>query len=443
MRDLLTRKGENGAPSIKESIALPSYSFDYGGEYSAADGGYPYSGRPPVSEQPPFTTTTVTSFVSLYHAYRKTMKGKAENTAALRYTIDHISNLFDLSRRLTGRLYEMARYNSFKVYEPKERDVMSISFEDKIVLHSLCDFILEPLLNKGFIIDNYANQKGKGLHFGLKRLKHSMRSYYLANKAEKEAACRAAGERMPRIKDYDYNDGWIIKGDIKKFFYSIDHNLLRAMLIRKLVTLENKADAAFAFWLCEKIINSTINPGIPIGNQTSQPFALLFLDGFDHYVKQTLKIKYYGRYMDDFFIIVKTRDAARKVLAKTYEYITGLQLALNEKTNIFPLSQGLDYLGFHTYLTQTGRVIRKLRRKSKTNMKRKIKKFRRLVNAGKMELEKVKQSYTSWLGHIKHGNTYRLKAAMDKYFYSEFPELKIKTINKEKRNVSTSRQSAY
>jgi hypothetical protein len=438
-RELLAREGENGAPPFKESIALPPK--ENGGEYQAADGLCP-AGRFPVSEQPPFSNNTVSDFISLYRAYRKTMLGKGEKAAAIRYNADYISNLFELSDDLRCRTYKMGRYNAFKVWEPKERDILSISFRDKVVLHSLCDNILEPLFCKGFIYDNYANQKGKGLHFGIRRLNYFLRSYYLARKAEREEHCRKNGLKMPRIKDYDYNQGWVIKGDVKKFFYSIDHNLLMRMIIKKLASLENRADAAFSFWLCEKVINSTESPGIPIGNQTSQLFALLYLDGFDHYVKQAIGVKYYGRYMDDFFAIVETKEKAREILAKMHTYIKGLNIQLNEKTNIFPLSHGIDFLGFHTYLTNTGKIIRKIRRTSKVNIRRKIKKLSALYKAGKIKLEDAEHSYKSWLAHISHGNTVRLKEKMDRAFYSVFPELKINNKHKEKSNESTHRKPA-
>ena len=416
-------------------------SNDIGGEYQAADGVNP-SGFLSVSEQPPFSHNTISAFTSLYRAYKKTMLGKSEKPAAIRFSADYITNIFELSDELRSRTYRMGRYNSFKVFEPKERDVLSNKFRDKVAQHSYCDNIIEPLFCKSFIIDNYANQKGKGLHFGLKRLDLFLRSYFLSRKGKREEECRNNNERMPLINEFDYNKGWIIKGDVKKYFYSIDHSILMEMVIRKLATLENKKDAAAAFWLSEMIINSTPNPGIPIGNQSSQFFALLYLDGFDHYVKQNLGIKYYGRYMDDFFAIVETKTEAQNAIKKMREYLAGLKLRLNDKTNIFPLSHGIDFLGFHTYLTSTGKIIRKVRRSSKINMRRKIKKFSALCKEGKMTLTDVEHSHGSWTAHINHGNTFRLKQSIGKLFYSEFPELKPKPKGKEKRNATAHRQFA-
>ena len=114
----------------------------------------------------------------------------------------------------------------------------------------------------------------------------------------------------------------------------------------------------------------------------------------------------------------------RQILKEIEAYIKPLGLRLNGKTQILPLKNGIDFLGFHTYLTQTGKVVRKVRAKSIDNMKRKIRKFRGLVDSDKITLDSVVQSYASWTGHISHGNTYHLRQNMDAYFLSYFPELK-------------------
>ena len=120
----------------------------------------------------------------------------------------------------------------------------------------------------------------------------------------------------------------------------------------------------------------------------------------------------------------KTYDGSSARVKEIEAYIKPLGLRLNGKTQILPLKNGIDFLGFHTYLTQTGKVVRKVRAKSIDNMKRKIRKFRGLVDSGKMTLDSVVQSYASWTGHISHGNTYHLRQNMDAYFLSYFPELK-------------------
>ena len=293
-----------------------------------------------------------------------------------------------LSYQLKTKKYTLSPYNTFEVFEPKRRVVMSNSYKDKVVQHSLCDNVLEPILTRSFITDNYASQVGKGTHYGLDRLREFLRRFYRKNGI----------------------DGWILKADISKYFYSIRHDVLKS-LIRKKITDPD------VLWLVEMIIDSTEgNVGIPIGNQSSQLFALLYLNNLDHFVKEKLGIKYYGRYMDDFFLIHEDKAYLQYCRAEIEKHVAAIGLSLNNKTNIYPLRNGVDFLGFHTYLTETGAVIRKVRRRSKNNMKRKLKKMRGLVERGKITTATVEQSYKSWRGHAEKGNCYHLIRRTDHYY---------------------------
>jgi len=257
--------------------------------------------------------------------------------------------------------------------------------------NSLCDNVLEPYLSKTFIYDNYASQKGKGTHFGLDRLKYFMSRYYRQNGA----------------------DGWVLKCDIRKYFYSINHDVLKEQL-RRLIKDRD------VLWLLDMIIDSTKGPGIPIGNHTSQWFAVLYLSGMDHMIKERLGIKMYGRYMDDFYLIHPDKDYLRYCLEEIKKYLVPLGLELNQKTAIFPLTQGIDFLGFRTYLTDTGKVVRKVRRESKNRIRRKLKKYRHLLDEGRIDFETILQSYSSWTGHAEHGNSYHLIRKTDDLFFNLF-----------------------
>lgn len=183
--------------------------------------------------------------------------------------------------------------------------------------------------------------------------------------------------------------------------------------------LSGFSDDAFAYW-------AKMAAGVK--NQTAKWYKTdkeraAKLDAFDHWLRDDRGLVY-GRYMDDFYIIHSDKLLLRQILKEIEAYIKPLGLRLNGKTQILPLKNGIDFLGFHTYLTQTGKVVRKVRAKSIDNMKRKIRKFRGLVDSGKMTLDSVVQSYASWTGHISHGNTYHMRQNMDAYFFSYFPELK-------------------
>ena len=328
------------------------------------------------------------NFENLYRAYRKARQGKRWKGAAAKFEVNLLEALNLLSYQLKTKKYTLSPYNTFEVYEPKRRVVMSNSYKDKVVQHSLCDNVLEPILTRSFITDNYASQVGKGTHYGLDRLQEFLRRFYRKNGI----------------------DGWILKGDISKYFYSIRHDVLKTLIRRKITDPD-------VLWLVEMIIDSTEgNVGIPIGNQSSRLFALLYLNNLDHFIKEKLGIKYYGRYMDDFFLIHEDKAYLQYCRAEIEKHVAAIGLSLNSKTNIYPLRNGVDFLGFHTYLTETGAVIRKVRRRSKNNMKRKLKKMRGLVERGKITTATVEQSYKSWRGHAAKGNCYHLIRRTDHYY---------------------------
>lgn len=364
----------------------------------------------------------VYDFGNLYAGFLKARKGKRGKESVAKFEANLLEALCLLSEMLKNKMYKPSDYFVFRVYEPKERVVMTNAFKDKVVQHSLCDNILEPAFERSFIRDNYASQRGRGTHDGLYRLADYMRSYYFSRKARAEQECREEG--LPRLSPRDYADGWVLKCDIGKYFYSIQHDPLKKM-VRKFIRDPN------ILWLIDMIIDSTENPGIPIGNQTSQWFAVMYLSGMDHFIKEKLGIRRYGRYMDDFYLIHEDKAYLQYCRGEIEKYVAELGLRLNNKTNIFPLRNGIDFLGFHTYLTDTGKVIRKVRRSSKCNEQRKLKKQRVLLDAGKITLAQVEQSYQSWRSHAAKGNCYHLIRETDRLFKTLFKESKLLEPRKE------------
>ena len=357
----------------------------------------------------------VYDFGNLYAAFLKARKGKRGKPSVAKFEANLLEALSLLSELLKNKTYTMSQYFVFKVYEPKERVVMTNAFKDKVVQHSLCDNVLEPAFSKSFIRDNYASQRGRGTHDGLYRLEEFMRSYYFSRKAQAERESREEG--LPRLSPAEYADGWVLKCDVSKYFYSIRHEPLKRM-VRQYIKDPD------VLWLIDLIIDSTPDPGIPIGNQTSQWFAVMYLSGLDHFIKEKLKIKYYGRYMDDFFLIHEDKAYLQYCKKEIEKYVAGLGLSLNNKTNIFPLRNGIDFLGFHTYLTDTGKVIIKPRPRGIVKMRRKLRVFKRKLDAGKMAFADIKTSFVSFKGHLKHCNAHRiivrLNALFDKIFYGRY-----------------------
>ena len=327
----------------------------------------------------------VIDFQNMYKAYRKSKSGKGFRKSSAKFNVMALDGINALIGQLKDKTYRVASYNEFKVYEPKERVIQTTSFKDKVVQHSLCDNVLLPRLQSIFIEDNCAGQKGKGTLFGLKRLSEQMKSFY---------------------KRHGFN-GYILKCDITKFFYNISHSQLK-----EIVKYHFSYDEDI-LWLCNLFIDSTKGKGIPLGNQINQGLALLYLDGLDKLIKYELRIEFYGRYMDDFYLIHSDKEYLKHCLEVITGYLKTLELTLNGKTQIFPFKNGVNYLGFHTYVTKNGKVIRRLKNQNKRNAQRKFLRMAKLVDNGRLSKDKFNSSYGAWKNHISHGNCRNLSKQMD------------------------------
>ena len=327
----------------------------------------------------------VIDFKNMYKAFRKARGGKGFKKSAARFNLAALDGVNALIVQLKNKTYRVSDYTEFKVFEPKERIIQTTSFKDKVVQHSLCDNVILPRLQRVFIQDNCAGQKGKGTLYGLDRLSEHMQQFY-----------RRYGLQ-----------GYILKCDIAKFFYNISHDQLK-----DIVEYYFSYDPGVC-WLCQLFIDSTEGKGIPLGNQINQGFALLYLDGMDKLIRHELGIEYYGRYMDDFYLIHPSKAYLKYCLEVIAAYLETLELSLNGKTQIFPFKSGVSYLGFHTYVTAEGLPIRKLKNQNKRNAQRKFVRMARLVATGKLPMEKFQSSYGAWKNHISHGDCYRLGKAMD------------------------------
>lgn len=326
------------------------------------------------------TFEEICTFETLYRAYLSARKGKRKKVSAAQYEANALMLTERLAYILNTNTYVPSKFEVFYVYEPKRRLVQAPAFVDKVGQHAIVDNALYEAITRSFIPANCASQIGKGMHYGLDLLKGFMTDYWRKNHT---------------------TDGWVLKCDVRHFFASIDHEILKAKLRKKVVD-----DRIFRL-MCIYIDASA--DGLPLGYQTSQLLALLFLDEFDHFVKERLRIKYYVRYMDDFLLIHPDKEYLRYCQKQIETFLGGLRLELNEKTNIFPLRHGVDFLGFHTYITESGQIIRKLRHSSVKRMKGKIKGWKKDYPAGKVTKQEILDSWTAWDAHAAHGNTYTLR----------------------------------
>ena len=328
----------------------------------------------------------ICDFENLYRAYKKAKAGKGFNGSSAKFQIMNLEGLHILKEQLENQTYRMNPYNEFKVYEPKERVIKSCSFKDKVVQHCLCDNVLHPRLESEFIRTNYAGQIGKGTHFGMDCLKEQMLDFYNQHGI----------------------DGWILKCDITKFFYQIDHDILKDIV-------DYYFPDDYTQWLNHLLIDSTNGPGLPLGNQAAQAYALLILNGLDHFVTGELEINFYGRYMDDFYLIHHDKEYLKWCLECIKQFVNSLCLSLNGKTQIIPFKNGLLFTGFHHYITKDGKHIRKLNGVNKRRIRKKIRVWAKLVNSDKMSEQKFYEKYNAWKNHAMHGNCIKLCHSMDLY----------------------------
>lgn len=327
----------------------------------------------------------VIDFYNMYKAFRKAKSGKGHKKSAARFNAAALDGVHTLIEQLQNKTYTISDYTEFTVFEPKERIIQTTAFKDKVVQHCLCDNVLMPRLKQVFVFDNCAGQKGKGTLFGLNRLSANMEAFY----------------------NRHGNAGYILKCDITKFFYNIDHEKLKDIVRYHL------GDDPDVCWLCELFIDSTEGKGLPLGNQINQGFALLYLDGMDKLIQGELGIQYYGRYMDDFYLIHHSKAYLKHCLSAITEYLKTLGLTMNGKTQIFPFKNGVSYLGFHTYIAPGGEPVRRLKNQNKRNAQRKFIKMAKLVAVGKLPVEKFRASYGAWKNHISHGNCKAVGNGMD------------------------------
>lgn len=319
-------------------------------------------------------------FQNLYEAYLKARKRHRHQPEVLIFTNNLESELIQLQNELIWKTYQSGYYRRFYVHDPKTRLVAALPFRDRVVQHALCN-IIEPLFERKFIYDSYACRKGKGTHAGADRVTEFL---------------RRAIKLWPKP--------YCLKCDISQYFPSIRHSTLLA-IIRRTIACQD------TMWLIEEILSSWVDTdepdsrGLPIGNLTSQLWANVYLDQLDHFVKEVLQVKFYVRYMDDFVIINGDKPELWQLKREIENYLDDkLSLRLNGKTGIFPISHGVDFLGYRIWPSH-----RLLRKRSTKRIRRALKRFQKLYGQGKIDFDRINATVQSWLGHAKHADSYRFR----------------------------------
>ena len=335
----------------------------------------------------------VCAFENLYRAYRAARKGKRGKEPVAVFEREQERELLQLQAELLAESYTPGPYHSFYIHEPKRRLISAAPFRDRVVHHALVN-VVEPLWERRFIFDSYANRVGRGTHRALDRCQQFARRHRYA-----------------------------LQCDLKQFFPSIDHTILRGILARHI------ADEA-ALRLCDKIIASGVGVlseaydmvwfpgddllaalcprGLPIGNLTSQFWANVYLDPFDHFVKRELKCPAYLRYVDDFIVFGNDKIQLHEWRAAIIAKLAELRLSLHaSRAQVFPVDAGIPFLGFQVYPAH-----RRLKRRKGVAFQRRFKQLVEQLGAGEIDLERLHASVRGWVNHVRYGDTYGLRRAI-------------------------------
>lgn len=301
---------------------------------------------------------TICSIENLQLADEKASRGKSNQYGVILHNRNKETNLLQLREMLLNKTYKTSAYSTFKVYEPKEREVFRLPyFPDRIVHHAVMN-VMEDIFVKCFTADSYSCIKGRGIH--------------------------AAANAVKRALQDEQNTTYCLKLDIKKFYPSVDHAILKQLLRRKIKDVD-------LLWLLDEIIDSA--DGLPIGNYLSQYLANYYLTFFDHWIKECEMVTYYFRYADDIVILHHNKQYLHELLHNIRQYLLqNLNLIVKENYQVFPVeARSIDFVGYRFYHTHT--LLRKGIKKSFAKM------LKRNNNPA---------SIASYLGWAKHCNSINL-----------------------------------
>lgn len=303
----------------------------------------------------------ICTFENLYEADEKARKGKMRTYGVKVHDKNRTENLLKLRDELLTGTFKTSPYSTFIIYEPKEREIFRLPYyPDRIVHHAVMN-ILEPIWVSTFTADTYSCIKERGIHAEAKKVRRILRE-------------------DPEGTTY------CLKIDVKKFYPSIDHDTLKRILRRKL------KDARL-LKLLDEIVDSA--QGVPIGNYLSQYFANLYLTYFDHWIKETKRVKYYFRYADDIVILASDKSYLHRLLTEIQLQMGDLKLEVKRNWQVFPVdSRGIDFLGYVFFHTHT-----RMRKSIKQNMFRKVGRLRKRPDITE---EEIKQAVASWWGWAKY-----------------------------------------
>ena len=322
----------------------------------------------------------VFSYQHLYHSYKMCRRGVAWKASTQKYITQAPLNVYTTFKQLQTGKFKSSGFTEFDLNERgKTRHIRSVTINERVVQRTLCDYALVPVLGRTFIYDNGASTTLKGYSFAVRRLTQHLHEHF-----------RKYGQ-----------EGYVLLYDFSKFFDRVSHRLAKATLNREFSD-ERILKLTFHF------IDAFGEKGLGLGSQISQTLALSSANRLDHYIKEVCRIRGYGRYMDDGYLIHPSKEYLQRCLSAIKAICAELEITLNEKkTQIVKLSHGFTWLKVRFFLTKTGHVVRKMHRASITRMRRKLKAYVPLLERGIMTPADVYASWQSWRSYALQFNAYR------------------------------------
>lgn len=332
---------------------------------------------------------SIIGFEALYYSMLKCVKGVIWKDSVASFRLNALERTMNLERRLHDGSYKAKPPITFTIMSPKRREIASVAFVDRVYQRSLNDNVVYPIMSRSFIHDNFACQKGKGTDACRERLKEFMRKYY-----------RKHGSQ-----------GYAAQFDVHGYYPNMSHEIAEAVFRRKL--------SPQVYQMVERILREQYpgDKGYNPGSQLIQIAGISVLDGMDHYIKEQLHARYYLRYMDDFLIIHESKEYLECCVTAVTAFLKDLKFEINpKKTRVFPIRDGIEFLGFRFRLTETGKVLMLIRSE---NVKAERKKLRRLVHKSKrggLPKHKVDESYAAWRNHASKSDSFKLIQRTDAYY---------------------------
>lgn len=360
----------------------------------------------------------IVSYNALNQANRISRKNVCWKASVQRYQMNLLRNIHDTHNALFARQDISKGFVEFDAMERgKIRHIRSVHYSERVAQRSTCDNALVPVLSRSLVYDNGACLRGKGVDWALDRLDAHLQKLYRAN-----------GYR---------NAGYVVLFDFSGYFDNILHGICREIYRRAFSSQE-------ILWLLDTFITPFGFPqangnwrkaprpesveeytgkSLGLGSQISQITAISYPNALDHYIKQTLKVKWYGRYMDDGHMLFTDKAQAHEALEKVIAFAEKLGIRVNrKKTCICKVDRWFRYLKVKHRLSETGQAQRHISRENVTRERRKLKKFARRVAAGEMPIEDIRQAYSSWKGYALRRNAWHQIQGMDNLYKALFGE---------------------